>query len=148
MHPIRTLQAKRGYIKKCNPLNLLVRPARFERAAYGFEVRRSIQLSYGRITELSMAQFRAIGYWILVIGKNRNYWILSASIGADADSGSQYLIPNTKLRLHWGFKWGEWWDLNPRQPGPQPGALPPELHPPCFDCGMRILDFGFKNSDY
>jgi hypothetical protein len=27
----------------------LVRPARFERAAYGFEVRRSIQLSYGRI---------------------------------------------------------------------------------------------------
>ncbi len=30
-------------------LRALVRPARFERAAYGFEVRRSIQLSYGRI---------------------------------------------------------------------------------------------------
>jgi hypothetical protein len=44
----------------------MVRPARFERAAYGFEVRRSIQLSYGRITELSIAQFRVIGYSLLV----------------------------------------------------------------------------------
>jgi hypothetical protein len=26
--------------------------------------------------------------------------------------------------------WGEWWGSNPRHPGPQPGALPTELHPP------------------
>ena len=32
-----------------NSLFLLVRPARFERAAYGFVVRHSIQLSYGRM---------------------------------------------------------------------------------------------------
>ena len=32
-----------------NLLILLARPARLERAACGFEVRRSIQLSYGRM---------------------------------------------------------------------------------------------------
>ena len=26
--------------------------------------------------------------------------------------------------------WGEWWDLNPRSPGPQPGVLTPTPHPP------------------
>ena len=28
------------------------------------------------------------------------------------------------------FEWGERRDLNPRPPGPQPGALPTELLPP------------------
>ena len=35
-------------------LQKMVRPEGFEPPAYGFEVRRSIQLSYGRIKELAL----------------------------------------------------------------------------------------------
>ncbi len=43
-----------------NILILLVRPAGFEPATYGFEVRRSIQLSYGR-REMKIVVGRAMG---------------------------------------------------------------------------------------
>ncbi len=36
--------------------------------------------------------------------------------------------------LPWITHWGGRWDLNPRHPGPQPGALPTELRPPRPRC--------------
>ena len=39
--------------------------------------------------------------------------------------------------------WGEWWGSNPRQPEPQSGALPTELHPPC-QVGFKYTVFGVK----
>jgi hypothetical protein len=44
-------------------LDFMVRPARFERAAYGFEVRRSIQPSYGLIGA-SLMKPLSKGRWI------------------------------------------------------------------------------------
>jgi hypothetical protein len=42
-----------------------------------------------------------------------------------------------------GVNWGEWWDLNPRHPGPQPGALPTELHSP-YLIGFKYTDLQIK----
>jgi hypothetical protein len=45
----------------------------------------------------------------------------------DWDRGELIAKQAADLRI----TWGERWDLNPRHPGPQPGALPTELRPPC-----------------
>ena len=38
-----------------------------------------------------------------------------------------------------GKLWGERWDLNPRPPGPQPGALPTELLPPRENSYKQVI---------
>lgn len=38
-----------------------------------------------------------------------------------------------------GKLWGERWDLNPRPPGPQPGALPTELLPPRKNSYKQVI---------
>jgi hypothetical protein len=38
--------------------------------------------------------------------------------------------PTSRALLTAATHWGGRWDLNPRHPGPQPGALPTELRPP------------------
>ena len=51
-HQSRTIRTKIGnahWMLRGKLLEILARPARLERATCGFEVRRSIQLSYGRI---------------------------------------------------------------------------------------------------
>ncbi len=45
------------------PIKLLARPARLERATYGFVVRRSIQLSYGRALNNKIPVFFPLVNW-------------------------------------------------------------------------------------
>ena len=46
-------------------------------------------------------------------------------------------------RYKFDIEWGERRGLNPRHPGPQPGALPAELRPPRLIDLVYLLKFGF-----
>ncbi len=54
--------------------------------------------------------------------------------------------PQERIALSTGDSEGERRDLNPRPPGPQPGALPPELRPPRDERSLAPPDHAFRMS--
>ena len=69
--------------------------------------------------------------WLIV--KEQEFWELQNLENGRRDRIWTYdpLVPN-QLRYQAALlaEWGGWWDLNPRQPESQSGALPTELQPP------------------
>ena len=74
-------------------------------------------------------------------GQSFNPTFANATVGYPQEKMLFYfLMPAKPDEARMSEDWGEWWGSNPRQPEPQSGALPTELHPPCqtLDLSIRI----------
>ena len=78
-----------------------------------------------------------LSYWVVLAGAAG---FEPAHTGVKAPGLNRLATPHRPRQRQAGRrkKWGERWDLNPRFPGPQPGALTAELRPPQKPTGRKM----------